>query len=718
MTTLSPKLVLSDDFPPVEESTWRAVVEKDLKGAPFEKRLITSTYEGIDLKPVYTFNDWSAAEKLADLPGCYPFTRGSTSLGSAACGWDIRQQQDHPDLERANALVLEDLARGVTSLQLRLDVAARRGLGPDTVTDREWLGRDGLMVYTVADLDALLAGVHPEMIGLALEAGAAFLPAASVLAAYWASKGVADEKARGAFNADPLAVLARDGELPTSLDESMGQMRDLAVWTSGKYRSVRSVRVGSAPYHHAGATAAQDLGLSMATAVAYLRELTDAGLDVNAAAKQLLFSYGLGTNFFLAMAKLRAARRLWARVLEASGGDTSPAAGTAMLIQARTSKRVLTQRDPWVNMLRNTATTFAAASAGAQIITTEPFDAALGASDEFGKRIARNTQVILAEESQLGRVVDPAGGSWFIESLTDELCEKGWAFFQQVEAQGGMAAALTSGWVQDQIDSAFAPRLKNIARRRDAITGVSEFPNLGEKPVKKETIDINRLREEAKARTCEKSLSEADLADVKRLSEPGVERVATAVRLAGSCARISQLAAPMFRSEPATARAVLPHPYAAPFEELRDASDRYLEMTGHRPRVFLANLGPVAHHTARAAYSTNFFEAGGFEVVGSKPLLWKTDEELTAAGDAAIKAFVDSGASVVVLCSSDKLYPQAVPAVTERLKAAGARTVVLAGAPGDSEADYRKAGVDRFIFIKCDVLNTLRELLSEEGVLS
>lgn len=718
MTTLNPKLVLSEDFPPVDEATWRAIVEKDLKGAPFEKKLITSTYEGIDLKPVYTESDWNAEQKPGDIPGCYPFTRGSTPLGSVACGWDIRQQQDHPDLEQANALLLQDLAKGVTSLQLRFDVAARKGQGPDTVTDRELLGRDGLMVYTLSDLEALLAGVHPEMIGIALEAGAAFLPAASILAAFWQKKGVADNKARGSFNADPLAVLARDGELPTSLDDSLSQMRDLAAWTSNKYAWVRSVRVGSAPYHHAGATAAQDLGFSMATAVFYLRELTEAGLDIDAAAKQLLFSYGLGTNFFLAMAKLRAARRLWARVLEASGASTAPEAGTAMMIQARTSKRVLTQRDPWVNMLRNTATTFAAAAAGAQIITTEPFDAALGASGEFGKRIARNTQVILAEESQLGRVVDPAGGSWFVESLTDELAEKGWACFQAVEAVGGMRAALESGWVQDQIDSAFAPRLKNIARRRDAITGVSEFPNLGEKPVNQEQIDMNGLREEAKARTCEKSLSEAELTEIKTLSQPGVTRVETAVRLAGSCARIAQIAAPLMAGEAAQVRPVTPHPYAAPFEEMRDASDRHKELTGNRPRVFLANLGPVAHHTARAAYSTNFFEAGGFEVVASKPLLWKSDDELTAAGDAAVKAFVDSGASVAVLCSSDKLYPEAVPAVTERLKAAGARTIVLAGAPGDAEAEYRKAGVDRFIFIKCDVLGTLRELLSEEGVLS
>ncbi|MEQ9454882.1 MAG: methylmalonyl-CoA mutase family protein [Phycisphaeraceae bacterium] len=717
MTRLATELSLSDDFPAVDHATWQALVEKDLAGAPFEKKLITHTYEGIDLKPVYIESDWPAAQQPADFPGLAPFTRGSSPVGSAACGWDIRQQHDHPDLETANSLILDDLEKGVTSLQLRLDVAARRGQGPDNATDHDHLGRDGLMVYSLADLEALLAGVHVNMIAIALEAGSAFLPASALLAACWDNKNIPPDKARGAFNADPLAVLARDGELPSSLDTTLTQMADLAVWTSKRYPLVRSVRVGTAPYHHAGATAAQDLGLSMATAVTYLRTLTDAGLDINAAAKQLLFSIGLGTNFFLAIAKLRAARRLWARVLEAANADTSPEAGTAMLIHARTSKRVLTQRDPWVNMLRNTATSFAAIVGGAPIITTEPYDAATGPSDEFGHRIARNTQIILGEEAHLGRVVDPAGGSWFVESVTDDLTEKAWLFFQQIEAQGGMIKALTSGWVQDQIDSAFAPRLANIARRKDAITGVSEFPNLREKQVPREPIDLNQLRREAKTRSGEKPLPDNAASEIKRLAQPGPDRIDTATQLAKAGATLPQIAGPMQAGDPASVRAVAPHPYAAPFEELRDASDRFLAMTGKRPRVFLANLGPVAHHNARASYTTNFFEAGGYEVVPSKPLLWKTDDEMTTAGDHAVEALVNSGASVAVLCSSDKIYPAAVPAFAQRLKAAGARTIILAGAPGDAEADYRHAGVDRFIFIKCDVLNTLRELLSEEGVL-
>jgi methylmalonyl-CoA mutase len=547
------------------------------------------------------------------------------------------------------------------------------------------------------------------MIGVTLEAGAAFLPAAAMLVALWRRRSITPEQARGAFNADPLAVLVRDGQLPVAPAVTLTQMAELAAWTAKNYPHVTAVRVGTAPYHHAGATSAQDLAFGMATAVEYLREMNKAGLDIDTAARQILFSISLGTHHFLAIAKLRAARRLWARIVEACGG--SPAAAS-MRIHSRVSKRVLTLRDPHVNLLRNTVACFAAGIGGAEAITSVPFDAAVGLPDNLSRRIARNTVLILQEEAHLNRVIDPPGGSWYLGWLTDKVAEKAWSIFQEIERGGGMLKAVQDGWVARQIDSAFAPRAKNLARRKEGITGVSEFPNVAEPLVVRCVPDLITLRAEAVARlTRVRRLSMAlnQLLPGSSARPPGTS-VALAVEAAAAGASIGQLARALhFHTEPTAVPPLTPHPFAQPFEELRAASDAWQASHGRRPRVFLVNMGPVAHHTARATYAKNFFEAGGFEVIGNNGF--------RETGN-AIRAFTESGATIAVICSSDKLYPEIVPQVAPRLKEAGARTVVLAGNPAANEAAWRAAGVDRFIFIKCDVLGTLRDMLRAEGVLT
>jgi methylmalonyl-CoA mutase len=675
------------------------LAKADLHGAAFEQKLITHTYEGIDIQPVYTRRDLPGEGDPNGFPGLPLFVRGARPLEAVQTGWDLRQEHAHPDLAATNQAILEDVQGGVTSLLLRLDIAARSGLDPDDPEAAELAGRDGLMAYHTDDFDAALAGVHLDRIGVTLEAGAAFLPAASALVALWRRRGIPPDQARGALNADPLAVLARDGQLPMSPEAALSQLADLAAWTAKNYPHVTAVRVGTAPYHHAGATAAQDIAFGTATAVEYLRAMTRTGLDIDGAARQILFSISLGTHHFLALAKLRAARRVWARVIEACGG--SPSTG-AMRIHARISKRVLTLRDPYVNLLRNTVACYAAGLGGAEAITSVPFDSVAGLPDSLSRRIARNTVLVLQEEAQLHRVIDPAGGSWYLDWLTGQVAERAWAIFQEIERGGGMLRGLRQGWVAQQIDSAFAPRAKNLARRKEGITGVSEFPDVGAALVVRPVPNQAGLLRERLRKWSERRTSPA-LAFSTRdaLTQQAVE--AAAHVSIGALAR-----ALGFHAEPTVLPPLTPHPFAEPFEELRDASDAWLATHGKRPRVFLVSMGPVAHHTARATYAKNFFEAGGFEVLANHGF---KDSESGA------KAFADSGAKIAVICSSDKLYADVVPQLAPKLKAAGARSVVLAGNPGANEAAWRAAGVDRFIFIKCDVLVTLREILREEGVL-
>lgn len=717
------QLTIQDDFPAVDYETWKAVAERDLRGAPFEKKLITHTYEGIDLMPVYTGADWSSAGDPSGLPGMGVHTRGSDPLGASVCGWDICQEHADPDIQLTHEMIMEDLERGVTALLLRFDAAIRDGMDVSTPGAEMLCGQDGLMVYTLDDLDALLKDVHLNMVGLHLEAGMSAPVIAAQIAALLKRREIDATKVRGALNMDPLAVLARRGELPCEMEEALRRMVDLAAWTNKNLPRFRAIRVGTGPYHHAGSTAAQDLGYSMATALVYLRAMLDAGIPMSDACKQLQFNYNLGTNFFLATAKLRAARTLWSKVIQQCGGTEDDA---NMVIHARGSKRVITQRDPWVNMLRGTVCTFAAAIGGAQIITCEPFDKALGLPNEFSRRIARNTQIILAEESHLGRVVDPAGGAWMVEKLTDQLCEKAWAVLQSVESDGGMAHALKTGKIAEQIDSAFKSRLKNIAVRKDAVTGVSEFPNLNEKAVEKREPDYAALKQTAASRLAERSgLDEsspvlAAIHDATLLQDQPGDITQAIYEAVEQGASVGLVCSESFRDgRPLYTSAIAPHPYAEPFEELRDASDVFLATTGHRPRVLLVTLGSVAEHTARATYARNFFEAGGFETVATQPITGDASEMANAATSqrSEIEGEANIPCSIVCICSTDTHYEAAAGEVAAALKSAGCRTVILAGFPGDKKDTYTQAGIDQFIFMKCDVLGTLRELLRDEGVL-
>ncbi|MEM7622022.1 MAG: methylmalonyl-CoA mutase family protein [Planctomycetota bacterium] len=701
-------------FEPTTFETWHATVLKDLNGAPFEKKLVTHTYEGIDLQPLYTRRDWPGDSPPHGSPapdrngsgssGVAPFTRGGLPLGNRDHGWEIRQEHKEPRLDQLNASILDDLENGVGSILLRLDLAGRRGLDPDNPLASQLVGRDGASIATVDDLDKAFEGVHLNMIGVALEAGAAFEPAAALLLALYHKRNVPKAETRIHFCADPLAVLARDGVLPMETDRAMQRLAELGRHTSANLPASRAVRVGTAPYHHAGATAVQDLAFSMASAVAYLRTLTAAGLSLADASKQLLFSYAIGCNQFLAIAKLRAARKLYARLIEAAGG-TGPA--QRMVIHARTSKRVITARDPWVNLLRNTVCAFASGVAGADIITTGTYNEAVSLPSTLSRRIARNTQHVLMEESHIHRVSDPAGGCWFIEHLTDEFAEKAWETFQSIEARGGMETCLRSGWVADQIDSAFAPRSKDIATRKAPITGVSEFPNLSESPLDADTISLPALLGERRGhvyahreRTGRNIVTDADLTALAEQASQG--------------ATLGDIAAALFEPEDETTHtrltsAIAPHPYAEAFERLRDASDEHEARCGYRARVFLASIGSPPQHTARSAFAKNFFQAGGFEVIANDGF---------ATADDAAAAFAESGAGVAVICSSDAVYESVAHEVGSKLRRAGARSVVLAGNPGNNESMYRAAGIDRFIFVKCDVLGVLTEIAHEEGVLS
>ncbi len=504
------------------KSTRKAV--EDLPAEP-ERLLDSPTYDGFPVRPLYTSLDGLAEPAL---PGHWPFTRGGDAHRDVLAGWKVAEpfpiagDVDVADVRMVNGAILLALTDGTSALEVRV-------------------GTGGV---PVDQLDRVFEGVFLDLVPVILDAGTDVAGAADQLLTL-VQPFDADQRARLSIDlgADPLTAPLSGRAAATEADV-VATAAKLTEYAGG----VRAVTVDAAALHNLGASASLELAGAIAAGVAYLRLLTESGLSVADALRQISFRFAADDDQFATIAKLRAARRLWARVAEVAG---APDAGAAT-IHAVTSKAMMSQRDPWVNMLRTTLAAFAAGVGGADTVLVETFDAAIdgglpGTAVTFSRRMARNTQLLLLEESHLGRVIDPSGGSWFVEDLTDQLAQQAWTKFQELESLGGFVAARDH--LSAQIAEVAALRADDIAHRRTALTGVNEFPNLEENP-----------------------LAQTD-------SFPGVVR------------------------------------YAAAFEALRNRSDAYLAKTGKRPQAVLLPVGPLAEHNIRTTFASNLLASGGIEVV-------------------------------------------------------------------------------------------------------
>jgi methylmalonyl-CoA mutase len=601
-------LPLGSEFPTPSRQDWLALVDKVLAGKSFERTLVSRTYDGLDLQPLYTAEDAPPPDS-GGVPGLPPHTRGGSAARRIVDGWDIRQLHQGTDSAAVNAAILADLAGGVTSILL----------GP------------------LPDLGRALEGVLLDLAPICLDWGAEGQRGAEELLQLWDRADIPPSASIGELGLDPLGVAARAGT-PPSLQPAV----PFALRIAESRPNVRSLRVDARLYAEAGAADAQELAFALATGLAYVRALVESGADVGQALGQLSFSLAATPDQFATMAKLRAARRCWSRLAESCGAAEGD---KRMALTAVTSLAHYSQRDPWVNPLRATLACFAAAVAGADAITVLPMGAAAGVWDEDGRRLARNTQTILLEECGLARVADPGAGSYYVDRFSEELAVRAWSLFQAIEGRGGMTAVLADGWASEQVEATWSARLRNLALRRDALTGVSEFANAGEVP-----------------------LAGGEPAGAERSNGPFPLR-----RL------------------------------AAPFEALRDAAD----VAADRPRIFLANLGPLAEHTARTGFARNLFEVAGMGIVDGP--------DASSPAEVA-EAFRASGAPLTVLCSSDAVYAEMAEDAARALKDAGARRIYLAGNPGDHRAAYEQAGVDEFVHIGSDVLAVLQGALETCGV--
>ncbi|MCP5097616.1 MAG: methylmalonyl-CoA mutase, partial [Chloroflexi bacterium] len=633
---------LFTDFDAPSYKTWYDTTVTSLKGKPFDK-LIHETAEGITLQPMYRQEDAAEIAHLGSLPGAPPFVRGTTPLGYQEKPWDIAQAIPYALPEAFNRAVQDDLARGQTAVNLPLDPPTRLGLDPDQAEVGQ-VGYHGVSITTAADFAAALANVDLSNTPLTIQAGSAALPLTTLLAASQTDLS----QLQGVIENDPIAYLLANGRFPTSLDTAYNEMAELTQWATENAPKLRTIGLNGTVYHEGGASAVQELAFTLATAVSTIRALQIRGLDINSIAAQIHFTFGLGGNFFMEVAKLRAARLLWSKIVAAFGGDE---ASQKLHCHVTTAQHNKTVTDAHVNMLRVTTEAFSGAVGGADSINIAPFDDVVRPPNEFSRRIARNVQLVLQEEANLASLIDPAGGSWYVEHLTDQIAQKTWGLFQKVEEMDGMTAVSLTTFCQEQLNITSQKRLAAFHKRKDVLVGTNQYANPSEELLTDPT-DYEAIFEQRIASISKLTIDNCQLSIVN---------LKTAVSAAKSGATLNQITTAL-REGKDTAVSTTPitlYRPAADILQLRKTANEYAKTNGHPPQIFLANIGSLPQHKPRADFTTGFFEVGGFEMVSS---------EGVADVETAVSTTLAANSNAVAICGTDAAYPDFVPSFAQQLK--------------------------------------------------
>ncbi|THE11252.1 methylmalonyl-CoA mutase [Bacillus timonensis] len=620
-------------FPSIDYETWKQEAEESLKGKPIEK-LHKQTYEKITLKPIYTMKDVQEIPFLHDMPGEGSRVRGSKSTGYLNQSWHVSQEMDLKTPEEFNTVIKDALQNGQTMIHFTLQPQNCQG--------------EGLALHTEEDIGKAFNGISLANTPVLIDAQTDLLAFLSLINSYAKTDALT-----GTIGMDPLAILVEKGQLSMEPEAAYDQLAESVKWVMENQPKLRTILVKGEPYHNGGANAVQELAFTMGTAIEYMSELLDRGLTVDQIASRMTFSFSIGSNVYMEIAKLRAAKILWTTIIEAYGGKAD---SCKMYIHARTSAFTKTIYDPYVNMLRSTIEAFSAIVGGIDSLHVSSFDEPIKATDSFSRRIARNTQSILREESFLNKVIDPAGGSWYVESLTNELAEKAWELLNDIESQGGMLKTLKTGNVQKSISSVLQERQKKVNHRIEKIVGTNMYTNIQEQPV---------------PYTNTKNTYESNDAAI-------------------------------------SIKRILPVRISESFEQLRQASEQYLQTSGERPKVGLINLGPIPEHKPRADFITGFFEAGGFQVV-------KNEEGYVTAGD-AIEGAKTMNLTTYIICGKDDAYKEMVTEICDEFEKTTPDIRLFIAGKQENEEFYRNVGINDFIHIGTDCFAFLHHLQQEMGV--
>ncbi|MFA5971848.1 MAG: methylmalonyl-CoA mutase family protein [Lentimicrobiaceae bacterium] len=633
-------------FPPVSTSDWEAHIMQDLKGAGYQKKLIWKTSEGFDVKPYYRDEDIRGLGNINSAPGEYPFIRGNQALSN---NWEIRQDIETDDESEANLLAIDAIKRGATGIGM---VASE--------------------LESENDVQQLLKGINPTEVAIHFGAAPSYLALIKIVASHAKSQKLPIAKLRGSFDFDPISYLLLNGDFWKSEKYDLAQVASMVKLGKELMPAMKVINVNGHYFNSAGATMVQELGFSLASGNEYLVLATAAGIPVDDAALRMMFSFGIGSNYFMEIARLRAARLLWAKIVEQYQPIDS--SSMQMHIHSNTSAWNKTLFDPYVNLLRSTTEAMSAIIGGTQSLNILPFDTFYKDPDEFSNRLARNQQIILKEEVYLDKVIDPAAGSYYIENLTQLIAEAAWKVFLQIEEKGGMVEAVKSGFVQDLVKKSAGLRLDDIANRRLIQLGTNQHPNPEEQMLEKiHFAEEDEMLEEEIYADEEMEVDEDDEDD-----------------------------------EPTTYKKLVLFGGSDAFDQLRLATEQFVADGNKKPAVFLFNIGNLALRKARAMFSTNFFGCAGYEIIDNSG--FESIEE-------GVKAAKASKAEIVVICSSDDEYATLVPEIAKKLKTANKElNLVVAGYPKEIMDSLKQAGVNEFIHVRSNLLQTLESFQEKLGV--
>lgn len=611
---------LFSEFPPVSTATWEAKIIADLKGADYDKKLVWKTLEGFNVKPYYRAENLESLSYLKQLPGVFPFVRGKNVTGNE---WLVRQDITVGDPAEANKKALQILQKGITSLGFVISKKAE--------LSKEYM-------------KALLKNICLSAVEINFVCGKKSIELIPFFIEYVQNEGYDPASINGSVTLDTVGHLVKSGTFCIGDNQQAVAAISKLITQLKPYPGFQAITIHGSYFTNAGSSITQSLAFTLAIGADYLTWLTDVGLPVSDVAGKLKFNFAVSSNYFMEIAKFRAARFLWAKIAESYDGKCK----VAMNIHAETSKWNKTAYDPYVNVLRATTEAMSAAIGIVDSMTVIPFDVTFEASSEIAERIARNTQIILQEEAYLKKIVDPSAGSYYIESLTDSLVTEAWKLFLTIQEKGGFVNAFKEGFIQSQVKEVAQKRENAVATRREILLGTNQFPNFNE--ILNKELDDTSYSCGCKSGSCNNDQKE-------RIAEP--------LRL--------------FRGSQA-------------FEDLRQTTDK----SGRRPKVFMVTMGSVAMRKARATFACNFFACAGFEVVDNNG--FKTADE-------GVKAALEAKADIVVICSSDDEYVLLAPEVFEKL--GGKALFVVAGAP-TCEEELKTKGIKNFISVKSNVLETLK----------
>ena len=619
---------LFSEFPPVSTEAWEQKIIADLKGGDYNKKLKWKTDEGFDVKPYYRAEDLTGLEYLKSLPGILPYVRGLRKDNNE---WIVRQDISSSDICQINILAKDAIAKGAGAVGLK-----------------------AIEATTHKQLSELLDGIDFHKTGINFISAKSYPLALEFLIYELSHREVDGQNLKGSINFDPISYLLLHGDFYQSWENNLEETEYLLSIVRKKIPGFKVITVNGHYFQDAGSTIVQELAFSLASASEYLACLTGRGASVDDVAPYIQFSLGIGPNYFMEISKLRAARLLWTRMVEQYQAKSEES--FKLFIHATTALWNKSIYDPYVNMLRTTTEGMSAALGNADSVTINPFDISFKDSDEISRRIARNQQLVLKEESYLDKIVDPGAGSYYIENLTHSIAHYAWELFKDVESRGGMIGCIKSGFIQDEVERSRNQKVMDIAQRKIIMLGTNQYPN-------------------------------------------NMETMIDSIQL------------------PAEVPSMIPTPYkkltqfriTAGFEEIRLATERFVKLGNKRPAVFLFTMGNLAMLRARAGFASNFFGCAGYEIFDNQG--FSTVEEGVASA-------LLSKAEVIVICSSDEEYPQIVPDIASQIKESGSNIrIVVAGFPKELIETFKSAGVDDFIHVRSNLLETLRDFQNKLGII-